>query len=53
MPQDVSQMLQGAQPGAEAAPETPEAAPAAPEAAQPTEEVPPIQLAEPTTTPQQ
>ena len=53
MPQDISQMLQGAQPGAEAPTGAPEAAPAAPEAAPPTEEVPPIQLAEPTTTPQQ
>lgn len=53
MPQDVSQMLQGVQPGAEAPTGAPEAAPAAPEAAQPAEAAPPIQLAEPTTTPQQ
>ena len=53
VPPDVSQMLQGVQPGAEAPTGAPEAAPAAPEAAPPTEEAPPIQLAEPTTTPQQ
>ena len=53
MPQDVSQMLQGVQPGAEAPTGAPEEAPAAPEAAAPAEEATPIQLAEPTTTPQQ
>lgn len=57
MPPDLTQMLQGQQPGAEAPQPPAEAteAPAAPqgEAAPPIEEVAPIQLAEPTTTPQQ